>query len=252
MTDSMDRPIRWLGVIALLLAIVAGLFTAVAVLGYRLDWWDFSGAMGWLGWALGCALGGVLAGFSTAGIALFRRHRAGLASGLVAAGLALLVAWPMVDGIIKARSLPVIHDISTDLDDPPAFEAVLPLREGAANPPGYPGIEVAQQQRQAWPELGPLVTGASPETAFDTALALATAMDWKIVASDRQRGRIEAVDTTFWFGFSDDVVIRVRPDDDGSRVDVRSKSRVGRSDLGTNAARIKSYLQRLSRLLSER
>ena len=251
MSESMDRPIRWLSVLALSLAILAGLATAMAVLGYRLEWWDFGGAMSCLRWGLILALGGLLAGLVTLGVSLFRWHVSGLASGLVASLLALSVAWPMVDGIIKARTLPAIHDISTDLDEPPPFEAVIALREGAPNPPDYPGVEVADQQRQAWPELGPLITGMSPDSAFQAALQTAADMHWEIVAADPQRGRIEAVDTTLWFGFKDDVVIRIRPDNDGSRIDLRSKSRVGRSDLGTNAARIKNYQQRLDNLLSD-
>ncbi len=245
MTDHMDRPVRWLSIVALSLAILAGLATATAVLGYRLDWWDFGGAMGWLRWSLILALGGLLAGLVTLVISYFRWHVSGLASGGVAILLALIVAWPMVDGIIKARSLPVIHDISTDLDEPPPFEAVLPLRGDAANPAQYPGVEVAAQQRQAWPELGPLITGTPPDSAFQAALETAADMRWEIVAADPQRGRIEAVDTTFWFGFKDDIVIRIRPDNGGSRIDVRSKSRVGRSDLGTNATRIKHFQRAL-------
>ena len=245
MTDHMDRPVRWLSIVALSLAILAGLATATAVLGYRLDWWDFGGAMGWLRWSLILALGGLMAGLVTLVVSYFRWHVSGLASGGVAILLALIVAWPMMDGIIKARSLPVIHDISTDLDEPPPFEAVLPLREGAANPAQYPGVEVATQQRQAWPELGPLITGTPPDSAFQAALETAADMRWEIVAADPQRGRIEAVDTTFWFGFKDDIVIRIRPDNGGSRIDVRSKSRVGRSDLGTNATRIKRFQRAL-------
>ncbi len=251
MTRPMDRPIRWFSVLALSLAILAAFATALAVLGYRLDWWGFGGAMGGLRWALILALGGLLTGLTTLLVSFFKRHTAGMASGLVATLLALVVAWPMIDGIIKARSLPPIHDISTDLDKPPAFEAVLPLRKDATNSPEYPGVEVADQQRQAWPELGPLITGQPPATAFDLALEAAARMGWKIVSVDPQQGRIEAVDTTFWFGFRDDVVIRIRPDNGGSRIDTRSKSRIGRSDLGANAARIQRFQARLDSLLSD-
>jgi uncharacterized protein (DUF1499 family) len=144
-----------------------------------------------------------------------------------------------------ARAVPPIHDITTDTADPPAFEAVLPLRADASNPVEYAGEEVAEQQRQAYPEVQPLLLDDPPARAFERALAAARDMGWEIVDADPGRGRIEATDTTLWFGFKDDVVVRVRPDGNGSRIDVRSLSRIGGSDLGANAARIRAYLARL-------
>jgi uncharacterized protein (DUF1499 family) len=91
----------------------------------------------------------------------------------------------------------------------------------------------------------PLTLPVPPAQAFDRALAAARAMGWEIVDAAADQGRVEATATTFWFGFKDDVVVRVRPDASGSRIDVRSLSRVGRSDLGANAQRIRTYLDRL-------
>src|SRR5690606_31111513 len=125
------------------------------------------------------------------------------------------------------------------------FEAVLPLRDDATNPPEYGGKEVAEQQRAAYPDILPFRMAEPPAEAFDAALAAARDMGWEVVSADQVTGRIEAVDTTFWFGFRDDVVVRIMAVDGGSRIDVRSKSRVGRGDAGANAKRIERFLDRL-------
>jgi uncharacterized protein (DUF1499 family) len=145
----------------------------------------------------------------------------------------------------QASRVPPIHDITTDVDRPPAFVAIVPLRVGAANPIDYPGTEIAAKQRQGYPDIGPATLAVPPNQAFDRALVTARSMGWDLVASDPASGRIEATDTTFWFGFKDDIVIRVAPAPGGSRVDIRSLSRVGVSDVGTNAARIRKYLTAL-------
>lgn len=144
-----------------------------------------------------------------------------------------------------ARSVPPIHDITTDLGDPPAFEAILPLRADAPNPAEYGGEEIAAQQRAAYPDIVPLRLEGSTAAAFTRALEAAREMGWEIIAADSARGRIEAVATTRWFGFIDDVVVRISEDGSRSRIDVRSVSRVGRSDVGANARRIRAYLDRL-------
>lgn len=122
---------------------------------------------------------------------------------------------------------------------------MLPLRAKAPNPTEYGGEKIAAQQREACPDLQPLMLNVPPPKAFDRALATARAVGWDLVDADAATGRIEATDTTFWYGFKDDVVIRVRPAEGGSRVDVRSLSRVGGGDVGTNAKRIRAYLDAL-------
>lgn len=142
---------------------------------------------------------------------------------------------------------PPLHDVTTDPLDPPAFEAVLPARRGAPNPPGYGGAEVAAAQARLHPEVQPLILPCAPAVAFEPALAAAEAQGWTIVAADPVRGRIEATATTPLMRFVDDVVVRLRPQAGGAgaRVDVRSKSRLGRSDLGANARRVTAYLDAL-------
>jgi hypothetical protein len=147
----------------------------------------------------------------------------------------------------RAREVPPIHDISTDTADPPEFVAILPLRADAPNPAEYGGPAIAAAQQQAYPDLQPLALPRPPEAVFGRAVEAARRAGWEIVASDSAAGRIEATATTGWFGFKDDVVVRIRPANEGSRVDVRSVSRVGRSDVGTNARRIRAYLVDLGR-----
>jgi hypothetical protein len=184
--------------------------------------------------------------------ALPGRRRGGTA--LAAAGLALGLAAAAVPWSYQraARGAPPIHDISTDTGDPPPFVEALPLRRDAPSPAGYGGPEVAAQQAQAYPDLRTETVAQPPEAVARHALAAAEALGWEIVGSDLAQGRIEATDTTFWFGFKDDVVIRIRPDPAGagSAVDVRSVSRVGRGDAGANAARIRTFLRELRERLS--
>jgi uncharacterized protein (DUF1499 family) len=171
--------------------------------------------------------------------ALWAKDWRGAVPGAVVALVTIAVpAWQLS----RAGGAPPIHDITTDVDDPPAFVAVLPLREGAANPPAYAGPEAAAQQRQAFPDIGPMMVGDAPAQAFAKALEAARSLGWEVVASVEDEGRIEAVDTTRWFGFKDDIVVRLRPAGIGTRVDVRSKSRVGMGDAGTNARRVRAFL----------
>lgn len=150
-----------------------------------------------------------------------------------------------IQGLIQASKVPTIHDISTDLADPPQFVAAAQLRTASENPVVYAGEPVASQQRESYPDIVPSYLPLSPQAAFEHALATARAMDWEIIASDSQAGHIEAVETSRWFGFKDDIVIRIRADGPVSRIDVRSKSRVGNNDLGVNAQRIRDYKARL-------
>lgn len=159
-----------------------------------------------------------------------------------------------------ASPYPPIHDITTDTANPPAFVAVVPLREAtkALNPPGYEcpppptdgsrgrpcgsGATAAAAQAKAYPDIQPVLLAAEPAKAFDKALAAAKAQGWEIVAGVPEEGRIEATATTFWFGFKDDIVIRIAAAETGqTRLDIRSKSRVGLGDVGANAKRIRAW-----------
>ena len=159
--------------------------------------------------------------------------------------IALLIVGNFFSLLHQAQSAPRIHDITTDWVTPPLFEAILPLRQGAMNPPGYGGPAIAEQQKKAYPDIQPLLLSVPPDKAWRACLDAAVKMGWDLVATNEPQGRIEATDTTFWFGFKDDIVVRVLPQAGGSRVDVRSVSRVGLGDVGTNAKRIRRYLEQV-------
>ena len=230
--------------LAMIAAAVAILLLVAAGPGTRAGLWDFRTGLGLIRWAAYVGLAGAVLALSA--LAVTRPRGAGLwilLTALVVAGAAVVLPWRWSQ---QAKRVPPIHDITTDTQDPPEFVAVLPQRTGAANPAAYGGDSVAVLQRQAYPDIRPLHLAVPPNMAFARALATARAMGWEIVAADTSAGRIEATATTRWFGFKDDVVIRIRPEAEGSRVDVRSVSRVGKSDLGTNAARVRSFLARLA------
>jgi len=229
-------------VIGLLLLLIAGP-------GTRLEFWDFSFGFTLMRWALYAGGAAIVLGFVLALVPAVRKQHLGAM--LLSIVLGAVTVSPILLQVQKARSLPFIHDVTTDTIDPPQFVAVAPLRADAPNPVEYGGEEIAQQQREGYPDLGPLRTDQPPETVFDAALEAVGAMGWAMVATEASEGRIEATETTFWFGFMDDVVIRIRAENGGSLVDVRSKSRVGGSDIGANAARIERYLDALARRLDQ-
>jgi uncharacterized protein (DUF1499 family) len=232
--------------LAIVVAAIAILLLVFAGLGTRIGLWNFRFGIGMLRWAAYFGIAGAV--LTLIALAVTRPRGAGLVAllvMLVLAGAAFVFPWRMAQ---RAKHVPPIHDITTDTQDPPEFVAVLPLRArtGAENPATYGGDSVAALQRQGYPDIRPLHLDVPPPMAYARALATLTAMGLDTVATDSAAGRIEATATTKWFGFHDDVVVRVRPDSAGSRVDVRSESRVGRSDIGTNAARVRAFLSRLA------
>jgi uncharacterized protein (DUF1499 family) len=234
----------------LALALVAALALLLAGPGHRFGWWSLGAAFGMLRWAV---YGGIAAALLSAVglvVAPLRAQRRGMFRALAGLIIGLVVVGVPLSYLQTARSVPPIHDITTDTEDPPEFEAIVPLRAAAPNPVAYGGPAVAAQQRDAYPDIAPADYPVAPQTAFEAALVAAGDMGWTMVATDEAAGRIEAIDRTFWFGFTDDVVIRVRPTDAGSRIDVRSTSRVGVGDFGTNAARVRAYLEKLDEQLN--
>jgi uncharacterized protein (DUF1499 family) len=229
------------------LALAAAVLLLVAGPGTRFGWWEFG--TGFLLMRVAFFGGAAAAALSLVLLAVPSTRRAAPSVLVAALLIASVVAWVPWNGLQTVRSLPFIHDITTDTEDPPQFVAVLSLRTGAPNPPDYAGEVVAAQQREGYPDIQPVQLPLPTDQAFALALEAAQAQGWEIVAVVPAEGRIEATATTFWFGFKDDVVIRVAAAGDGSRVDIRSKSRVGRSDVGANAARIRAYTSELERRL---
>lgn len=231
---------------AVALAVMAAVVLLVAGPGTRLELWEFRSGFKLLRWAAFAGLGA--AALAAVMLVVPRLRRSAPIALVVALVAGLGVAFVPWSGMRKARTLPPIHDITTDTRRPPEFVAVLPLRADAPNPAVYGGADIAKAQREGYPDLSTHHLDATPAEAFARAEQAARDMGWEIVATDAASGRIEATDTTFWFGFKDDVVIRVEaggPDAGGSRVDVRSVSRVGGSDVGANAARIRAFLRKL-------
>lgn len=146
--------------------------------------------------------------------------------------------------IVGGGNYPRIHDISTDLDDPLIFTATETLRGPTANSLDT-SAETISLQRQHYADLQALSTPVPFEEAFDTAVKTATDLGWDIHLQDRNTGIIEAVASTAIMSFKDDVIIRIRTNANGSVVDMRSVSRVGQSDMGANAARIRSFQEAL-------
>jgi uncharacterized protein (DUF1499 family) len=146
---------------------------------------------------------------------------------------------------VQAKRVPPIHDITTGTAHPPTFVALAPARAAAPNGLAYEGAAVAAAQQQAYPDIVPYDAPLPPATLFAQAAMVARDAGWAIVAVKPQEGRIEATATNLLFGFTDDIVIRITPHEGGSQLDIRSMSRVGRSDVGVNARRIRRFLTRL-------
>ncbi len=223
-----------------ILAAVAAVSLLLSGPGTRWGWWNFK--IGLLLFAV-AFLAGLLA-LLISGIA-WLRTRPNPAAAIAATAGALIVLLPLTQ-VAGARNKPRIHDISTDLADPPRFSAILPLRADAPNKaPDRIDDATASQQRAGYPDLATLDMSLAGDAVFAKAVDAAKTMGWEIVSARPAEGILEATDTTAFFGFHDDVVVRIRPAGDHSRVDVRSTSRVGRGDAGKNAERIHGYLRLL-------
>ncbi len=156
-----------------------------------------------------------------------------------------LAATPAINALALLRhaGLPAIHNISTDPRDPPRFEAAAGRRGPDSNPLAY-SADNAAAQREGYPELRGLNSTLNPQAAYRRARDTALALGWETYHENPAAGLIEATDVTFWFGFKDDIAIRIRASGNGSRIDLRSVSRVGQGDLGANAARIREFMRR--------
>ena len=224
----------WHKRITLMLAVLAVLLLAISGPGTRADLWPFRVGFGMFAGAL--LVGLAAAGAAIVGLVL-PRQRAHSGPLLIAALMlgAASAAVPL-DYVRRVKTLPYINDITTDTDRPPQFSL----------PKTYE-VHFAEFQRRRYPNVRPLELPLPPRQAFARAAEAARGHGWEITVLDESAGRIEAVVTTRWFGFKDDVVIRITPAGAASRVDMRSKSRVGRSDVGTNAHRIEEFLARMER-----
>jgi hypothetical protein len=246
----------------------------VAVIVVRSGALDIVPALSTLGGALALACVAILLALGSA-ITIWREGVGGGRHAVTAFFIGLaLIAYPLYLGI-KASKLPAIYDITTDPIDPPRFDAIARLRPRDANPITYAGLYAAEQQHAAYSDIEPDDTTASPQEAYDAAMKVITKRKWRVVDARAPQGAvpriidaraaraaqsvptasvrdgiIEAVARTPILGFRDDVVVRVRATPDGARIDVRSASRYGRHDLGTNAKRVRNLIDDIDDVLA--
>jgi uncharacterized protein (DUF1499 family) len=244
-TTTASSKYSTLAILTLVAAVIAAVMVAGAGPAYRFRLLGLGAAFSLIEWGAWLGLGALVLAAILASYERRTSPRRWPAIALIAAvagALAFAIPYAMLQ---SGKRAPAIHDITTDTANPPRFVAIVPLRAGAPNSVDYAGEATASRQRAAYPDIQPVTLGVPPEQAFRHALDVARVMGWQIDATVPAEGRIEATDTTRWFGFKDDIVIRVSAVPAGSRVDVRSESRLGGSDLGKNARRVRAYLRKL-------
>lgn len=245
--------LRHLPVLGLGFALIALALLALAPTGWRAGWWplrfSFFILMPFAGYF------GIAAVVVSALALLLGRSaidRRGAVIAVAALILGGLVSYGPLHYNLMRGKYPPIDDITTDTDNPPAFAAsVVALRKVEGdNPATYQGAKTAELQKRAYPDIAPLSLAIPPAQAFSPALDTAQRMGWTLVDANPVTGRIQAADRSRWFGFTDDIAIRIAASGAGSRIDMRSASRLGRGDFGVNAARIRAYLAALRRSAS--
>jgi uncharacterized protein (DUF1499 family) len=261
--ENTDRPqhawMFWAALSALVIGTGVALIAILAPMGYRLDLWGYRTGFTMLrslvpyciyiaeaALVLAVVLGVLGKKWNMPNTA----RLVGISvTGALIAGLTWYV--PQTYLAPEDQPYPSIHDISTDTVNPPGFVAVLPLRADADNGVEY-GVSrdmnrqlLVQLTQEAYPDLQPVILDVSPDTAFNRVLAAVETLGWEVVAANKQAGLIEATDATFWFGFKDDIVIRLRPESTGVRIDARSVSRMGKGDVGINAKRLRRFFELL-------
>lgn len=242
-----ERSLRWSLLLSrggLALAVVGALIAAAAGPSYRFGLRSFDAAVVML--AVGAGVGVLASLLCVVGANMlrrpgqFRNYALGWFGVLVGAGTFMAV-YTLYQ---EAHSTPPVHDITTDPANPPAYVTLLPERRNLPDGGAYNAEHNVPLQLQAYTDINRIIaTDRDPDQAFAAARAVAEAQGWHIVAADAGAGRIEATTTSFWWGFRDDVVVRVaRTSEGNTRIDIRSASRVPEGDLGANAERVRKYL----------
>jgi uncharacterized protein (DUF1499 family) len=234
MRDPGIIPLGW-G--AILFGLASILLLAASAFGYRQGWWPVQRALDMASWGAWAAIAGAALALVALGLWLARRRGGG---GIAALGLVLSLPVLIAAGAWQYATLttPPINDISTDTEDPPVFWFT-------ATPSDYPASNT-EPQRAAYPDVRPLEMPVSVDKAFVAALALVEERGWEVLSADPAERQIEAVATSRLFGFEDEVAIRATETYTGTRIDMRSRSRLGQIDRGANARRIESFLADLA------
>jgi len=241
--DNLARP-RWWSRAIQIGAVMAIAMLLIGPLGTKFGVWPFTiGLMLMAGAAVLAAIGlvGGLWGYM-----LSRSKGYGPDKPLCGIGAVLSAVVLGVFGsqFLTATSVPSIHNISTDINDPPVFSAITALRGEGTNPLDYDATKLGPLQSAAYPEVKSMRTDLDRSAALARSVSVLEDMGLEIVDADPDGRIVEATFTSFWFGFKDDLVVRIRPEGSGSLIDLRSVSRVGESDLGANAKRISEFLGR--------
>ncbi|MDA9433938.1 DUF1499 domain-containing protein [Bradyrhizobium sp. CCBAU 51627] len=246
-----SEPVSSLATWARNLAVFAVVAVVVSVIIVRFDFLEMKPALAtFFG---GLAIAGLSILFGLAGFAaIWQNGSRGMARILLAFLIdGAILAYPAYQALLY-RTLPHIYDVTTDPIDPPRFDALSRLRTGdGTNTAVYAGLYSAEQQRRFYPDIEPIELEISVDRAYAIARQLVIKRKWTVIDErepqpPRRIGRIEAVARTPIMGFREDVSIRVVPDGDDSRVDIRSASRYFDSDLGSNAARVTKFIDDLN------
>lgn len=236
--EHKKKPLSKLAICGMTVTIIAIIGILLAGGGYRQDWWGVAESINLVTTSLALATIALIIFI----ISIFRIIK-GKKRGLFLAILGIVLTLPLAAAgaqmFYKKHTFPMINDITTDTQSPPSYWAA-PV---ATN---YGGASVADQQHESYPDIEPLTISASPQMVYSEVLELMTSRGWDVIGQRPDEGELEAVAHSRLFDFSDDIIVRITPQESGSRVDMRSRSRVGRSDFGVNAARIKAFLTDLA------
>ncbi len=232
--SSVSKTLFWITLLVFLSFPLAGI-------GTRLAWWNYAVGLTAVKWLVYVAVIFLIFAVITFAMSFTTKGAVNRRSNLWAVLFCLIPVSMVGHQYLLMKKLPVIHDITTDTKNPPKFMENIHGRGSESNSLQYAGEKIAAQQQSAYPNVQPIITETNAEKSYIRVLRLVKRNSWEIVDANPSKGTLEAVATTFWFGFKDDVSIRVMPEGSGARVDIRSVSRVGKSDVGTNAKRIEQF-----------
>jgi uncharacterized protein (DUF1499 family) len=250
-----EQPTSRLAIWSRRIALFSLAATFIAIIVVRSGALEIVPALSTLGGAMALAVLAILLAFGAA-VSIWKDGVGGIGEAVTGLLIGLaLIAYPLYVGV-RAYKLPAIYDITTDPIDPPRFDAIARLRPRDANPVTYAGLYTAEQQRTAYSDIEPDLTNVSAQEAYNAVLKVITKRKWHVVdarppqATAPRDGLIEAIARTPILGFRDDVAVRVRATQEGARIDIRSASRYGRHDLGTNAARVRALIEDIDDVLA--